>query len=144
MSHVTTIEVSDTYDIPSLKQMCKDMGWEFLEGKQNYVWYGSHMGDYPIPEGFTKEQMGSCEHAIKIPGANYEIGVARNNKGELKLLWDFWGSGGLQQKLGKDAGLLKQAYTIAKGKVSARKHGHFFKTIKSPRGDAWKRLLVEV
>ena len=144
MSHVSTIEVADVFDIPSLKQMCEDMGWEFLEGQTTYKWYGNYMGDYPLPVGFTKEDLGKCEHAIRIPGANYEIGVAKNNKGELKLLWDFWSSGGLQNKLGKNAGILKQAYTIAKGKVAARKKGFFFKEKKSPRGVGWRRLAVEV
>ena len=58
VSHVTTIDASEKYDIPSLKQMCKNEGWEFLENKTTFAWFGRHVGDYPIPKGFTVNDMG--------------------------------------------------------------------------------------
>lgn len=142
MSHVTTIETEEeSYDIDALKQMCLDEGWEWREGQTTYKWYGTHVGDYPIPAGFTKADMGRCNHAIRIPGASYEIGVV-NKGGKVKLLWDFWGSGGLPQKLGQKAEKLKQAYTVAKVKVTAKKHGRKYWTKESSK-PGWKRVFIE-
>lgn len=54
-----------------------------------YNWFGVSVGDYPIPPGFTKEDMGKCEWKIKLPGVKYEIGLAKP-KGEdgYALLYD--------------------------------------------------------
>ena len=143
MSHVTTIEIAENYDISALIQMCKDKAWEWRENQTTYKWYGRHVGDYPIPEGFTKADMGRCTHAIHVPGADYEIGVVQKN-GKWKLLWDFWSGGyGLQERIGKEGGLLKQAYGMAKSKVTARQHRRrFYERPATQQG--WKRLVVEV
>lgn len=142
MSHVTTIHCEDEYDIASLKQMCHDMGWTFCENQRTYKWFGRHVGDYPVPEGFTLEDMGKCDHAIRIPGAAYEIGVVKKGD-KWKLVWDFWGSGGLPQKLGKNAEVLKQAYRTAKVKTTARKHRKRYWS-KPAKKAGWNRLFVEV
>ena len=142
MSHVTTIDCEENYDVKSLKQMCRDMDWEFLEGKTTYKWWGSHVGDYPVPEGFRVEDMGKCQHAIKIPGASYEIGFTTDRNGKLRLLWDFYSTGGLQRKLGEKAGKLKQAYRIAKVKTTARSKGFQFWT--KPEKNGWKKIYIKI
>ena len=102
------------------------------------------MGDYPLPVGFKKEELGRCYHAIQIPGASYEIGVVQKDN-EWKLLWDFYSSGGLQQKLGKEAGLLKQAYSMASTKVTARKNKRTCFLRPAPEHlKGWKRYSVSV
>ena len=70
-----------------------------------YRWYGQWVGDYihNIPQGFTQDDLGKCTHAIRVPGATYEIGVVRRGSKYL-LLWDFYGAGGLQQYLGTNGG----------------------------------------
>jgi len=77
----------------------------------------------PLPEGITTSDLGKCNHAIRVPGAQYEIGVVRRDQKYI-LLWDFWHQGGLEQKLGKNAGRLKQAYTIERVRKEARLKGH--------------------
>ena len=141
MSHVTTIEMEEKYDVKALKQMCKDMGWEWREGQRTFNWYGTHVGDYPIPQGFTKADMGRCEHAIHIPGASYELGYSKG-----KLLWDFYSPGGLQRVLGKEAGFLKQGYAMAKTKVTAKAHQKRFysRPVTNPKLKGWQMLRVEV
>jgi hypothetical protein len=141
MSHVSEIHMEESYHLPSLKQMCRDMEWEWRENQNNYRWFGLHVGDYPIPKGFSVSDMGKCNHAIRIPGADYEVGVVYKN-GEWKLLWDFWGAGGLQRVLGKEGGLLKQAYGIAKAKFTARRNGKFARVKQGNNG--WKKVVIEI
>lgn len=142
MSHVTMIEMEEKYDLPALRQMCKDQGWEWRENQRKYRWYGKFMGDHPLPAGFAASDLGLCDHAIKIPGASYEIGVVKKG-GEWKLLWDFWNRGGLQQKLGQRAGLLKQSYGIAKTKIVAKQNRR--KCYQRPaKQKGWTKLVVEI
>ncbi len=143
MSHVTTIERNERFDIAVLMQMCKNQAWEWREGQRTYKWFGRYMGDYPLPTGFTKEELGHCSHAIRIPGAQYEIGVIQKN-GKWTLLWDFWQGGyGLQEKIGKNGGLLKRSYDMAKAKVAARQHRKRFYE-RPMQQEGWKKLVVEV
>ncbi len=110
MSHVARIEL-EINDLDTLRAACKRLGLEFVQDQKTYAWWGTHVGDYPLPEGFTAEDLGKCHHAIKVPGAKYELGVVERN-GKYTLLWDFYSSGGLEQVLGKGAGRLRQAYAV--------------------------------
>ena len=103
MSHVSKIEVDEKYDIKALKQMCFDQNWVFAENQQTYVKYGNR---------------GKCDHAIKIPGADYEIGVVKKSDGDYELQVDFYDHS-LTQKIGAKAGLMKQAYRFAKVHVAS-------------------------
>lgn len=122
MSHITKIEIEVT-DLAALKAACRRLGFTFVEGKETYAWFGRFVGDAPLPEGVSVEELGKCDHAIEVPGARYEIGI-RAQKGGFRLLWDSWVAGGLEQKIGKNAGLLKQAYGIEKAKIEARRKGY--------------------
>ena len=143
MSHVTTIDATDKYDIPSLKQMCKNEGWEFIENKTTFAWFGRHVGDYPLPAGFTVDDMGKCSHAIRIPGCTYEVGVVRKGE-EWKLLYDFWGTGGLKQRLGENAGLLKQSYSMAKTQTTCKKYHRSWKEQPVKNRKGWKKIVVNM
>lgn len=110
MSHIAKIEL-EIKDLQALKSACKAMGFEFRENQQTYEWYGRWVGDSPLPDGINKDDLGKCSHAIRIPGCQYEIGVVQQGVA-FTLLWDFWHAGGLLQKIGQNAGILKQAYTL--------------------------------
>lgn len=127
MSHVATIEVEIT-NLADLKAAVEELGMEWAEGQLTYNWYGEHVGDYPLPAGFGIEDLGRCQHAIKLSLQDraaefarsqvmpYEIGVVarRDGKPGWVLLWDFFAGGfGLEDKIGKDAGRLKQAIATA-------------------------------
>jgi hypothetical protein len=116
MSHISKIEL-EIRDLDALEKACKVLGFAFIEGQQSYRWYGEFINDYPLPDGMTKEQLGTCDHAIRVPGASYEIGVKKFGD-HYKLLYDFWEDGGLVQKIGEDGGPIKQAYTIETTKKS--------------------------
>lgn len=111
MSHISKIEL-EVRDLDALKAACKKLGFVFKENQTSYVWYGKFMADYPLPDGVSQDDLGTCNHAIKVPGARYEIGVKKYGD-HYKLLFDFWGSGGLEAKIGKDAAPIKREYTIA-------------------------------
>ena len=122
MSHVSEIELK-ILSLEALKAACTRLGLQFVEGQKTYKWYGYFMGDYPLPSWLKVADLGKCQHAIRVPGASYEIGLVEH-EGEIKLLWDFWSEGGLEKVLGKQGGRLKQAYTVEQSKAVARRAGY--------------------
>lgn len=132
MSHVARIEM-EIRDLDTLKAACEQLGLEFVAGQQSYRWYGQHVGDYPVPEGFSVEDLGRCDHAIRAPGATYEIGVV-HRKVRYHLLWDFYRQGGLERTLGKGAGRLKQAYSVERVRREARLKGYQVHERKTDQG----------
>jgi hypothetical protein len=77
MSHITTINL-EIRDLEALREATHELGMELCEGQRTYAWYGKAVPGDPIPEGFSARDLGRCEHAIRVPGVKYEIGVARN------------------------------------------------------------------
>jgi len=139
MSHVSKIEL-EIQSLEDLKSACKRLGFSFMENQQTYQWYGRFIGDSPMPEGFTKDDLGKCDHAIKVPECAYEIGIVKRGSKYL-LLWDSWHTGGLAQKIGGNAGVLKQAYTIERIKREARRKKYQISEI---RKDQSMRLVLRV
>ena len=126
MSHVTDIGVEIT-DLDCLRKACERMGL-YLVKKDAYKWYGRHVGDYKLPVGFTKEDMGKCEYAIGIPGRDesYEVGVVRRRDGKpgYTLHYDFWRGGfGIEQAVGKDCYGLVSRYSAEVAKQAALNQG---------------------
>lgn len=124
MSHVAEIEVEIT-DLDALDAACRRIGTlELVRGQTKYKWWGDSVGDYPLPEGFTKEDLGKCDHAIRVKGnaQAYEVGVvrARNGKQGYVLHWDFYDGGyGLEKEVGENCNKLRQAYAIEVAKKAA-------------------------
>jgi len=131
MSHVTNI-VMEVKDLKALAKAAEEIGCELIEGIKTFKWYGRHVGDYPLPEGFTKDDMGKCDHIIRVKGADamtYEVGVVeRKNKVtgkvEYVLLWDFFAGGyGLRDKVGVEGSKLKQMYVVNAAERKLRRMG---------------------
>ena len=106
MSHISKIEL-EVKDLGILGQACSELGLELIRNRRTFRWYG-------------KES--PCNHAIKVPGANYEIGVTRRNDC-FELNCDFYDRN-LEKVIGSKGGLLKQAYAVMKTRVEARKKGY--------------------
>lgn len=125
MSHIVQCEI-ELNDISAIRAAVKRLGGTWREGKQTYEWYGYSVGDYPLPEGITKDQLGKCDHAFGFPNASYEVGVTRLANGKFTLLWDFWSAGGLMSHMGNEqAHKFVQAYGIEKAKIEAKRNGYF-------------------
>lgn len=132
MSHVATIDLHIT-DLDALELACKSLGLELIRGKTEYKWYGRHVGDYPLPAGFSKDELGKCEHAIRVSSGTasqnsnaYEVGVCKRKDGKpgYTLLWDFYAGGlGLEKAIGANAGKLKQNYSAQVACKQLRKQG---------------------
>lgn len=117
MSHVVTSPMRFT-DLDLLEATCKEMGLELVRNRKTFRWYGRHVGDYKLPEGFTKEELGKCSHVVRVKGDKeaYEVGLVAPKDGSKGFLpmWDFWGHRGarLQAKVGKNCSELNQAYSV--------------------------------
>ena len=120
--HVSVIALQ-IKSIDALKNACQRLGLEFREGQTHYAWFGYFVGDAPLPEGFTQEDLGKCEHALHVPGAGYEIGLVFRD-GSWRLMWDSYGPGGLEQALGPDCNKLRQAYGVEAAKLEAQRQGY--------------------
>ncbi len=88
MSHIARIEL-EIYSLEELRRACKQLGLTFCEGQQTYEWYGRWVGDAELPEGLSVDDLGKCDHAIKVPGATYEIGIKKIGS-KYQLLYDYW------------------------------------------------------
>jgi len=132
MSHIARIDL-EINDLDALKAACGRLGLEFRCGQTSYAWYGEYVGDHPLPEGLTVQDLGKCDHAIHVPGASYEVGILKRN-GKYLLLWDFWRDGGLERILGRNAGRLKQAYAIERTRREAQRKGYRFTESKTRTG----------
>ena len=106
MSHISKIEL-EVKDLRILGQACKKIGLEFIKGQRSFKWYG-------------KESL--CDHAIKVSGADYEIGVINKDR-HYELNCDFYDPN-IEKSVGKQGGRLKQVYAVEKTKLEARKKGY--------------------
>lgn len=127
MSHVVSIKTELT-DLEAIKAVCAELGLELRLNQKTYNWWGSHVGDYPLPEGFTAEDLGHCEHAIGVPGTTWEIGLAKKPgmKG-YRMLFDFFGSQGqpiLEALGGQQANRFLQTYKTVRVEREAKKLGY--------------------
>ena len=106
MSHISKIELT-VNDLSILGQACARLGLELIRAKKSFKWYGKEA---------------PCDHAIRVPGAEYEIGIIDIN-GIYELNCDFFDRS-LEEVIGKQGGLLKQAYAVEKTGVEARRKGY--------------------
>lgn len=144
-SHVVTIKTELT-DLAAIKTACTRMGWQFKANQRTYRWYGHLVGDYhgadnAAANGIKAEDLGKCDHAISVPGANYEIGLVVRGK-KIIPVWDFWGPGGLSKVRSENgmAGFVA-AYAIEKCKAEARRMGKAITENKLPNGSV--QLVIQ-
>ena len=144
MSHVAQVEV-EIKDLAALKTAAESLGLDFMDGQTHYRCWGTgksvdelarfarSRGERPetlMPDGFTLEEMGRCEHALRIKGsshASYEIGIVsrRDGKPGYQLLWDESGAKyAWQEYVGEGMGKLKQMYGLSVAVKAAKRQGY--------------------
>lgn len=141
MSHVIGINLVIS-DLKALEAACKELGLQFMRDQKKHAWYGSWQRDYDRADAAYKNvgvdpmKYGHCEHAIKVPGSDYEIGVYNNPKGKgFVLAYDNWGTGQvILQKLGSGLEKIKQSYAACKAELEARAKGWMTTRVKLPNG----------
>lgn len=146
MSHVATIEL-EVKDLEALAEAARRLGLELIRGQQTYRWFGHSVGDYPypLPQGFTEQDLGHCEHAIRIPKNDqipehkqpYEVGVVRRRDGRpgYTLIWDFFAGGyGLQKLIGNGAANLKREYAAVVARKQAQRSGFAVREVRQADG----------
>jgi hypothetical protein len=116
MSHVATCSV-EIRDLEAFAKACEMLGMEFKEGQKTYEWYGQWVNDYhgadaAYNQGMKTADYGKCEHAVKVPGCKYEIGLVKNPTGTgFRLIWDFYGHGQrITQAIGKAGEKITDCY----------------------------------
>ena len=129
MSHVSKVAIEIT-DLTALAKAAVALGGELVLGQKTFKWFGKWMNDYAADDaaykqGIKPEDYGKCEHAIRVPGAGYEIGVMKNPQGPgFVLVYDNWQRGqGLEKVVGKNCGKLVQQYGAEKAKAVMSKKG---------------------
>ena len=123
MSHISKIELQ-VNDLSILGSACARLGLELIRSRKNFKWYGKEA---------------PCDHAIRVPQAEYEIGVVDLN-GLYELNCDFYDRN-LERVIGKNGGLLKQAYAIEKTTIEARRKGY---SVLERKTDTGIRLQVRM
>ena len=146
MSHNEIIELEVT-DLKTLSNTAKRLGGQLMLNQKEYKWFGRNVGDYPLPEGIAVADLGKCEHAIKFPGINYEVGVikSKTSKGAYSLIWDFFDSS-LKRKMGGSKAIdFVQHYTMEKASQAAMSKGKLCResVIKTELGQKL-RLVINV
>ena len=109
MSHVidATTSAQQTLvhesELDCLRKAVEKLGGVWKEGQTHYRTWASDngplVGDYPLPEGMSEQDVGKCTHAIGLnnkaksgPQA-YEVGVVESSEhpGYYGLVYDFYG-----------------------------------------------------
>lgn len=130
MSHVVAIDTQVT-DLPALQRACSELGLTLVLNQKTFAWFGKWVNDYHAQDaafnlGIKPEDYGKCDHAIKVPGSNYEIGLVKvKGSASWKIVFDFYGTGReIQNRLGKKAEKLTQHYGLCRAENLAKAKGH--------------------
>ena len=127
MSHIAKISI-DLKDLDALSAAAKALGLELVRGQTRYKHYGAGEAQTDLPEGFTAEDLGQCEHALRIVGADSlacEIGIAKRRDGRpgYVLLADLFAYGRLPEFVGANAERLRQGYSTEVARRTLQKQG---------------------
>jgi hypothetical protein len=118
MSHVADVNIK-IKDLDCAAMAAKILGGELVKGQTTHKWYGRFMADWSDERAAANRRdpktFGKCDHAIKFPGVDYEIGLCKEADGSFTVVYDSWGSGrDIEAKCG-GVGLprLKDEYAVA-------------------------------
>lgn len=128
MSHISETEIR-FQDKEAFIQMCKLLPEQFtFLDQRDFKSFGSSRP--------------KCDFAIRVAGAEFEVGFERQGDGTLKPLVDWWSSGGLEGALGgRGMPVLKKAYNVGKGYAEVKRLGYEATLAHMPDGQ-FKMLIT--
>jgi len=115
-------------NLEALKRAAKELGLEFLEDKNDWRWWLSSVGDFPLPQGFTEKDLKKSLHVLRVPNSTtaYDVGVFKSKTHDgYELLFDFYGGPGkqLEAVIGPKGQKLVQGYSANVAKMHYKKIG---------------------
>jgi len=119
MSHVTRVQLA-VKNLNALAACLKQFDAELVLGQKQFEYFGG-----------AKQK---CDHAIRVKGTKYEIGLVKQSDGSFDLQCDFWSSGGLGQRFGARGEKLKQAYAAQLAKSYWAAKGYHLTQVTRPDG----------
>jgi hypothetical protein len=140
-------------DLEALGKVCDGLGLDLIKGKTQYAWWGTSVGDTPLPAGRTKAQLGTCEHAIQIKGmpgrmgsgGPWEIGVVKRPDGKpgFTLEYDNYGMHGqmLERKAGVQMNILKKELATEVARRQMVRDGYRVRLTENAQGQ--RQLVCE-
>lgn len=146
MSHVADVQM-EVKDLKALKAAVEAAGCEWREGQTTHAWYGRFLNDWRSDRAAVNRMdpktFGKCEHAIRVPGSSYEIGVVRRADGKsYDLVYDSYGPGRqIEEKFGVGLPALKQGYATQVAKRQLAKQG--FRVTEQKQADGSIRLKAQ-
>lgn len=130
MSHVCAVSL-EVRSLDDLEAACKRLGFKFMRGQKTWKWFSRYMADYHEADaayhhGIRPEDYGKSDHAIQVPGAEYEIGVVRRPDGKpgYVLVFDFFDNNLTTKVGGRGCEKIKQAYAAVVTKRSLKRKGY--------------------
>ena len=128
MSHYTTIEVKlNIYDISAIKDACKELGLT-LRGRGKIRYF------------YTHDQV-TADYVISIPNCPYDVGLVKDEKGNLKIVYDDF-QGKVEQILGKNCSKLVQSAIFHKIKRAAQLKGKFISKRVMVKDSVFVEILI--
>lgn len=133
MSHVVSSSIR-IHDLECLKRALKKFpNLRFQEGQKTFTWFGEWVGDYDKADaayknGIAPEDYGKCDHALRLDGNIYEIGIVKRKDGDgYSLVWDFYADGrNISDYIGKGAEKLLVEYSTEFCRMHAEAEGMMF------------------
>ena len=140
MSHVTAVEAK-VVDLDALDAACKELGVTLVRGQRTHNWFGTWMNDWNVgaaaaTQGYDPKTFGQCDHAIRVPGSRYEVGLVPSKDGTgYALVYDTWGPEGqtISRALGTGLDKLKVEYACAAGARAMARKGYAVKRQINPQ-----------
>jgi len=111
-----------------------------MRKSDTYAWFGRHVGDYPLPKGYSVSDMGKCKYAIHFDGVGYEIGVvpSKTTPGTWDLIADFFGPGRVLPDKIKQ---IKVEYAVQAALAWAKAKG--YRNVRVQRASNMAQVLID-
>ena len=119
MSHIVVLKL-EIKDIEAVKRMCTNLGWEFCENQKTHTYYVG--------------QQNSCDHAIKVPGCAYELGLQFAGD-QYQLSWDSYENNLRKAMGGSEGQTFLQEYGLACVTLEAERNGYGWSSTKLDNGN---------